>query len=309
MRRRTIRDVKPTVATHFPSLSRGPDINQNIHMFTQDVQLAVMPIGGRTEKHKEFAVTCEGGEGECEKAARLIGEIARHDRHNFTGVVCDAVDEIARNLAWEGCAAYELIRGEGGTQHIWGFTSKGLWKLPGCFLQIIPRGDWDLWKKKCVIVPTRRVWHLEMPRALGGRRGYRAVLRQLRSYDRLGPEFWREGLEHGVQSNGFDFQRYVRDSDIYFGQVTRRWGWNRRDWSQERCTEYFNFYKLIRFRWAQATLREHIIGELNGLLARLGIQCELRVTGLPTPADILQTNSELAEGRISFAAVSDRVRL
>ena len=177
------------------------------------------------------------------------------------------------------------------------------------FLQIIPRGDWDLWKKKYVVVPAGRIWYLEMPPALGGRNGYKNILRRLRKFERIGPEFWRKDLEHGVQSKGFDLQRYVRNCEIYHGQITKIWGWNRRDWSQERCTEFFTFYKLLRFSWAQATLREHIVGELNGLFVRLGIECELKVTGLPTPYDILQTNSELLEGRISFGTASDRVRL
>lgn len=309
MSRRRIRDVKPTVATHFPSLSHDPDINANIHMFTQDVQMAVMPIGGRTEKHKEFAVMFEGAHEECAKAEQLVGDIGRYDRHDVAGMVCDAVEEIARYLAWEGCAVYELIRGDDGMQHIWGFTSKGLWRLPGYFMQIIPRGDWDLFKKKLVFVPAHRIWYLQMPPALGGRMGYRNILRRLRRFERLGPEFWRSDLEHGVQSIGFDLQRYARDSDIYFGQVTKDWGWNRRDWSQERCTEFFTFYKMIRFSWANAMLREHIVGELNGLFARLGIKCKLKVTGLPTSADILQTHSELSEGKISFGTASDRVSL
>lgn len=309
MSRRSIREVKPTVATHFPSLSRGPDINQNVYMFTQDVQLAVMPIGGRAEKHSEFAVILEGCDEEQEKALRLIGEIGRYDRHDITGMVCDAVEEIARNLVWEGCAVYELIRGDDGLQHIWGFTSKGLWRLPGFFLQIIPRGDWDLWKRKFVIVPAKRIWYLEMPPALGCRRGYRAVLRRLKRFERLGPEFWRKDLDRGVQKSAFDIQRYARDSDIYIGRVTKLWGWNRRDWSQERCTEFFTFYKMIRFSWAKAMLREHVVAELNRLFIRLGIKCVLKVTGLPTPGDILQINDELSDGRIPFSVVSDRVRL
>lgn len=309
MSRRRIREVKPTVATHFPSLSRPLGINQNIHMFTQDVQLAVMPIGGRTEKHKEFAVTFEGVDKECEKAEQLIGEICRYDRHDVAGMVCDAVEEIARHLAWEGCAVYELIRSDAGLQHVWSFTSKGLWRLPGYFVQFIPRGDWDLWKKKLVVVPSGRIWFLEMPPALGGRRGYMNVLGRLRRFEHIGPEFWRRDLEHGVQTKNFDLQHYARNSEIYYGQVTRTWGWNRRDWSQERSTEFFTFYKLLRFSWAQATLREHIVDELNELFARLGIKCELKVTGLPTSTDILQTESQLSEGAISFGTASDRVRL
>ncbi len=176
-------------------------------------------------------------------------------------------------------------------------------------MQVIPRGDWDLWNKRVVVVPARRVWFLEMPPTLGGRRGYNRVLKRLRRYEHLGPEFWRKDLEHGIQSSDFDFQRYARNSEIYYGQVTKTWGWNRRDWSQERCTEFFAFYKMIRFRSAQAMLREHIFAELNGLFARLGIKCELQVAGLPTPENIQQTKRELSEGRITFGAASDRVRL
>lgn len=309
MRKRSITNVKPTVATHFPSQSRRFDINHNVHMFTQDIQSGLMPIGGRTEKRKNFAITCLGDEREQLKAEQLIGEIAPHDRRGFTEMVCDAVDEIARYLSWEGCAVYELVRGDDESQHVWAFTSKRLWKLPGCFLQVIPRGDWDLWKRKLVVVPATRIWYLEMPSVLGGRREYRKVLRRLKKFERLGPEFWRKDLEHGGGSTGFDLQRYALDSDIYIGQVTKRWGWNRRDWSQERCTEFFTFYKFIRFSWAKAILRQHIVAELNRLLARLGIKCRIEVTGLPTPADILQTGSDLADGKISFAVASDRVRL
>jgi len=278
-------------------------------MFTQDVPLGVMPIGGRTDKHNNFAVSLVGSDEDREKALQLIGEIGRYDRHGITESVCDAIDEIVRHLAWEGFAVYELIQSENGSQHIWGFTSKRLWKLPGFFLQFVPRGDWELLKKKVVFIPASRVWYLEMPSALGGRKGYSDVLKRLGRFEHLGPEFWRKDLEHGVQSKDFDFQRYVRNSEIYCGQVTEVWGWNRRDWSQERCTEFFTFYKMIRFQQAKAMLREHVVAELNALFARLGINCELHITGLPTPEDIRQTERELTEGRITFGAASDRVRL
>lgn len=278
-------------------------------MFTQDVPSGVMPIGGRADKQKNFAVSLVGSNEDREKALQLIGEIGRYDRHGIAETVCDAINEIVRHLAWEGCAAYELIHGNDGSQHIWGFTSRRLWKLPGFFLQAIPRGDWDLWKKKVVVIPASRIWYLEMPSALGGRKGYISVLKRLRRFNHLGPEFWRKSLEHGDRSGEFDFQRYVRNSEIYYGQVTKKWGWNRRDWSQERCTEFFTFYKMLRFKRAQAMLREHVVAELNGLFVRLGIKCELQVTGLQTSEDIQQTELELAEGRITFGAASDRVRL
>lgn len=309
MTRRQRQRIKPTAATHFPSLSQGLDLNQNVYMFTQDVQLAVMPIGGRTEKHKDFNVLLNGSQAEREKAEQLIGEICRYEKHDLKSMVCNAVEEISRHIAWEGCAVYELILGDDGLQHILNFTPKNLWRLPGCYVQIIPHRDWNLLKKKFVVVPASRIWYLEMPQDLGGRRGYKSVLKRLRRFEHIGPEFWKKDLDHGVKSRNFDFQLYTRSSEIYDGQVTRAWGWNRRDWSQERCTEFFTFYKLIRFKWAQAMLREHIVAELNGLFTDLGIKSELKVVGLPSPEDVLQTERDLLEGIITFAAASDRVRL
>ena len=195
MRRRQSHQIKPTAATHFPSLSRGPDLNQNVYMFVEDVHLAAIPIGGRTEKHKNFAVEIEGPTDACERARDVLGEIGRFERHDLAGIACDAVDQIATQLAWEGQAVFEIISDDGGGTHVHGFTSKRLVSFPGWFLQIIPRGDRDLWKKKWVAIPARRIWYLEMPLVLGGRKGYEMVLKKLRRFEHLGPHFWREDLE------------------------------------------------------------------------------------------------------------------
>jgi hypothetical protein len=193
--------------------------------------------------------------------------------------------------------------------HVHGFTSKRLVRLPGWFLQIIPRADWQLWKRKWVIIPASKIFYLEMPIVLGGYKGYKRTLKSLRRFEHIGPPFWRRDLESGIQSHAFDFQRYVRSSEIYYGRITRAWGWNRRDWSQERSMEFFNFYKMVTFRWAQSVLREHITTELNRLFSRLGIVCEIKVTGLPTSSEILKIRRELQEGIITFAQASDRVSL
>ena len=213
------------------------------------------------------------------------------------------------HLAWEGCAVYEILRDDHDLQHIWGFTSKRLWRFSGYYLQIIPRGDWEHWKKKYVIVPADRIWYLGIPSVLGGRGKYKNILRRLEKFDHFGPEFWRQDLKQGVQSKNFDFQRYVRNTDIYYRKVTKTWGWNCRDWSRERTTDFYSFYKMVNFSWAQAILREHVINELNQLFVRLEIECEIKVSGLPTASDIMEVRTELLAGSISFGNVSDRVSL
>lgn len=307
-RHRAQRDIKPSLATHFPSLSKGSDIDPDVHMFTEDIHLAIMPIGGRTDKQKEFAVEFQGEAPDCERAKEIVGELGEFNRHDTAGMVCDAVENIARYLAWDGQAVFEIIE-DGEQIYINSFTTKNLFKLFNWYLQIIPPSDWDFWKRKLTFVSKKKIWKVEIPHELGGARGYKKVLRKLRKYNHLGPDFYRQDLERGITAKGFDFLEYVRSSEIYFNRVTHTWGWNRRDLSQDKCTEFYSFYKMLSFRHAQTILREHIIDEINRLLSKLSIKCNLMVTGLPTAEEILRIRNEMQKGELSFAAVSDKIAI
>lgn len=307
MRRRSVhRNVEPSVASHFPSLSKGPDIDPNVGMFTEDIHLAIMPIGGRTERQEHFIAELQGEEPDCEKAKAIIGELGEFDRYDTTAMICDAIDNIAKHLAWEGQAVYEIIK-DNEQIYLHGFTSKNLIQIILWYLQIIPPGDWDLWKRKYNLINNKRIWKVKIPYELGGISGHKRILKRLRKYDHLGPSFYRKDLERGETPKYYDFLKYVRNSEIYFNRVTHKWGWNRRDWAQEKCTEFYTFYKMLSFRYAQAILREHIIKEINQLLERLSIQCKLFVGGLPTAKEILQIRNDMHKGLVSFAEVSAKV--
>ena len=307
-RRRKYPNVEPSVASHFPSLSKGYDIDPDVHMFTEDIHLSIMPIGGRTEKRQGFAVEFRGEEPDCEKAKEIIGELGEFDRYDNAAMVCDAIDNIAKHLAWEGQAVYEIIK-DNEQIYIHSFTSKNLFNLFLWFLQIIPPGDWGLWKRKYTLVSRKKIWKVNIPHELGGVSGYNRVIKRLRKYNHLGPKFYRQDLEHGLSTKNYDFIKYVRSSEIYFNSVTHKWGWNRRDWSQEKCTEFYSFYKMLSFRYAQAVLREHIINEINQLLNRLSLKCKLVVNGLPAANEILQMRNSMQKGDLSFTEVSDKVAM
>jgi len=132
-------------------------------------------------------------------------------------------------------------------------------------------------------------------------RGYRRILRGLARFHHATPKFWMKDLEQHRTNSYFNFMEYRREVEIYECRVTRRWGWNRRDSSSSNWTEFELFYRIMTFRWAQATLREHILLELNLLLTRLGINAEIKVSGLPTSENILGLRSEMVFGNISYA--------
>jgi len=299
------------VATHFPSLSRGYDINPNVYMFTQDMHLSVMPIGGRTDKHLDFSVSFEGKTSESERAMELCGSLAQYERHDAVTLVCDAVDQMATHLAWQGRAVHEIIRDNDDPRkyYLHGFTAKRLFRLLGYYIQCIPARDYDLWKKRFIIVPSKHIWEISIPSALGGALGYKRVLSRLQNFEHFGPKFWRSDLEKQIQTKDFNFQEYVLNSEIYYSRVTKRWGWNRRDYSQRNCTEFFGIYKSITFKWAQAILREHIISEINQLLGRLKINSKIIISGVPTSKDILRVRQKVMEGEVHFSDAYDQVSI
>lgn len=299
---------RPRAARYFPSLSHPADIASNVHMFTEDLRLGVMPIGGRTHKNRTFTIQFEGMQDDKQRAIEICRSIGR-DRyrgHDPTAVVCDAVNEIAQCLTWYGRAVYEIVREEDRSIFsLYSFTTQRLFKIFRFYIQWIPSADQKVFKKRLVVLPSRDVWNIGVPKILGGTKSYQRTLSKLRRFHTTGPEFWRSDLQAQRQSPGFNFQDYVQAKKVRDSRLTKRWGWNRRDTTLNHTTEFFYFYRTITFNWAKALLREHIIDQLNRLFVSLLINSKIVVSGLPLPDEILEVRRKMALGNIPFGKAYD----
>ena len=297
----------------FPSLSHERADNLNVHMFTEDVHLGVMPIGGWRLGDREFRVVFKGTEKARDRAEILLSSLARYGSDDPARLICDVVNEIALYLAWRGRAVYELVtdemKGKGDCEiSLHDFTSERLIQVPGFYVQRVPRPDREQFKRRFVFIPSREVWEVSMPLCLGGARGYGTMLCRLARFDTVGPDFYRTDLERGRWEPYLDFGSYVRIMEARAARLTKLWGWNRRDANLEGQTEFFYFYRTITFAWAKAVLREHIVRELNRLLGRLGIESRVVVSGLPSPDEILGVRRELLEGKVQFGEAYERTK-
>lgn len=302
------RNISPSVASYFPGKPSVPEINPDVHMFTEDVHLGIMPIRVYADEQSTFSAILEGNEQDCVKATQMLNDLGEYNKYDLDEIVCDAIENIAKQISWEGCANYEIII-DGDCIYLNWFTSKNLIKIFSWRLQFIPPRSWDYWNKKYSFINENNIWKVSMPRELGGTKGYKKILNKLGKYSHLGPDFYREDLEQGKQNKYYDFMKYVGSSEIYFNKVTRSWGWNRRDWSQKNCTEYYTFHKKIRFRYAQAILREHILEEINSLFRRLSLNCILKVNGIPSSEEILKIGNSMKEGQINFNEAFDKISI
>lgn len=304
---------RPTIANkksigYFPSLSRqfSRDSSAHVHMFREDVYLGVMPIGGRSRIYPDFSVQIHGNEAATKCLISLLVSLIDYGYYDLPELLCEAVERIAADLTWHGCAVYEIVIENNNFQSISlsGFTLHGLLKVPGFYIQLVPVRDWRLLKKLFAIIPSSCVWKIAIPSILGGYKGYKKMITNLARFDRPGPGFLSADLEARQQTPGFNFMDYVRKKEIFDAYVTRSWGWDRRDSSLDYQTEFFLFYRRLTFAWAKAVLREHIIDEFNQLLQRLEIQAKIVITGLPAPEDILQAREDLISGKIQFEEAS-----
>ena len=68
----------------------------------------------------------------------------------------------------------------------------------------------------------------------------------------------------------------------------------------KHTTEYYYIVHSLQSLRSQALLREHILSEMNSLIARLGIDSKIMISGLGTSGDIAEAIKKLDRGEISF---------
>ncbi len=148
-----------------------------------------------------------------------------------------------------------------------------------------------------------------MSEVLGGHRGHFRILRFFMEFGPGGlPGFYERDLSQGSRPNEFDFKEYQWAADVAINKATRIWGWDRRDSSQARCTEYYSIHRFIQFKWAQATLRQHIVSELNDLLRRLDIDVNIEVRGLKSARELAELKDLLHRREVIFADVLEKLK-
>lgn len=278
----------------------------HLHMFQEDVQM--MGHFSRTQRDEGQTLRLEGTEVERQKADALCASIAggshRWPEENIAG----AIEDVVLNLTYHGTALFEIAQDpDTSMPSLVSFDPDYVWTLPFFYLQVPPSDTWQYLEQKYALLKKDAVWRVEMPRELGGARGFRLILKEMSVWSSLGPEFLKEDLERRQLPKDFVFADYRRTHQVQLFQATSRWGWGARDWSLEYVTEYYQFHRHLTFKWAQAVLREHLVKEFNSLFHRLGISTQIAMEGFSSPEDILKVRNQMRAGSLDFAAATKAI--
>lgn len=279
----------------------------HLSMFQEDVQQ--MGHFYRLGRDEEPALILEGTEEERIKAGALCASIAAYPDQRPEESIAGAIENVVLHLAHYGQALFEIAsEPEGPGLSLAPVNPDYVWNLMFFYLQVAPRASWQGREPRYALLDKTAVWRIDMPHELGGARGFRRLLKELSAWSGLGPQFYQDDIRKLQLPTEFVFGDYRQAHQVQLYRVTRMWGWNGRDWSLDYITEYYQFYRHITFKWAQAVLREHVVKEFNTLFHRLGITARIIMEGLSAAGDILKVREQMQAGVLDFAGATKAIR-
>jgi hypothetical protein len=271
-------------------------------MFVRDVPLGIMPMRASRDR-ESFEVRFEPADPAREQWLVGLLEIGQARGPYLPQLLVDFVETLARDLAHNGEAHFEIVEPPSEREPcvtLLASLPPGEIRLTDdVFLQVVPDSDRTLGEPTEIAVAADKMWHIQLPAELGTPREHRKMIARLARDSNPMPDFALEGGDLGA-SAGYEFATHRRAVDISMENATRKWGSIPSLRQIKGTTEYFFIARTLQFLHSQALLREHIVGELNTLITRLGVEGVIVVAGIPTAHEISELEDKLQRGEIGF---------
>jgi hypothetical protein len=298
---------------YFPSSSpSGVDVmTGHSFLFIRDLPLGIMPMGHGIDK-KSWSVSLEptGAPDLTEWIATLL-DVGRYGRPGLPSALSAFIQEITRELAYNGETYYEIVTEGSGIPtpaHLLSLPFGRVRKRRDVFLQRVPDADRDPGEPSEIEIPAANILRLTLPAELGTPDEHRALLKELVKLSTSMPKFALESPELGKDS-GYDFAAHHHAQEVAIERAMAKWGTVPSVRRLKGTTEYFFVVRTLQFARSQALIREHLVGELNLLLGRLGVERTVVVSGLPTADAIGVAMDALERGEMDFKAAMEVVEM
>lgn len=299
--------------------SSAADHGHNLHMFLEDVRLHLIPpsVYGSDDK---LLVVEPGDERLVQTVTTLFADPSRKINYpqdywprELSACLSTFIVEVGRELAHEGTSFWEI-----GTVHDAGpdsITSPMLFWIAGDVSETRNEVKQRYSQRKEgkrtrheVVLPANSVQAFRLPREFGNLRAHRGRIGVLQEASKILPSFVEDSLSRLEQDPLFDHSEYSRAQFLAISKCMRDWGWIGRFWENKYTTEYYWYWYKIKFHKSLAVLRESIVRDMNALVKRLEIDCEIKLQGLKTAAEISEILEKLKTGSISFGDAIDKAR-
>lgn len=285
--------------------------------FVQHIYTGIMPFTHMAGQREKYPAKVEPASPDKE---RLIASgISNRSYPRFLAdALYDFVRTTSHSLFMHGIALFEVVYEKDTSGNLTSFKfehidEKYLFRLFGSYYQIIP---WWIAKQshvrvQIVKIPSEKVFRIEFPKKLGGKRRLQRVLKRLWQLSKeIIPKFQMDAM--GENKNiGFNFEDYKRGKYLEAATVTSCFGWNQGQTSANYITEYYWFLRYLREVKTQTLVREEIISRLNDCLSGpvLNLAVKVLVENLPTIALIEEQERLMKKGDMKFIDVYNSLKI
>ena len=288
--------------------------NIYVDVLPRDISLPMMPIGGKSQARKSFAIAITPQDKQLSRViARALSEGHRSYRNtDITSAVCDFVQRVASRLARYEKAVFEIVL----------LRDPDTKELVGCDLfeinvRTLTWGNNRVFQR----VPAKVAAERQVPTIIDLEIERLAVFSLPSEFQNLAKT--KDALAHlgggslaqmyeasQKESNlGYDIKEHIRAEHLAIAAATRSMGWSANQNLYELFTEYYVLDRRLVFEEFIITLRESILETLNQVIGkiaeRFGTVAKIDVTGLPTREDVNRAKNELASGSRTFGSVLD----
>ncbi|WP_207208056.1 hypothetical protein [Salipiger sp. IMCC34102] len=236
--------------------------------------------------------------------------------------IYELVEEIARSLVWFGAAYYYLHdNAEKDEVQVASFATDRMFRCLGLYFQYLPKRSRSHWDKEDEVLPREirvldktKLMYFRLPRFIEKiLNNQNKTLATLDKYHGASTDFFPHATHDNPNPvNYFDFRVWNETVDLALYRATRRTGWSGRKYGSSKKSDFFDCYRLIKFRRNQITLRDQILLQLSDELSRVG-RCynpEFRLTisatsALPSIGELDELSEKLTREEVGFSEIID----
>lgn len=239
----------------------------------------------------------------------------KHETETLETALYSFVKEVGQCLILYNGAAYELCekQDENQTEFFLDLVSIETIKIEnGQVIQYSPNYETDEIEIN-KLSDARKLLLIRPPSWIEGGRGFRGVIQELfelskQEFSIL--DFMRRQVRG--EKTSFDLNKFRLKHDQASMEITRNSGWFGRTLHKDKISEFYYFHRYLRFKKAQAQLRDYIFYKINEFLGGLGSlglpQTSFAVEGLVSVSNIEDLLKQLEEGKVSFEEIIKKVK-
>ena len=258
-------------------------------------------------------------------AEKLLGNIkGRQSRHCLDDTLREWVEEIAQELLHLKSAYYFLYEyTEKEELYLVPLSSVNLFQFFNICIQLLPKRRKEHWNSDGELLPAElrildRSKLIRIDISSATKQLLSAQNRILRAldkhhYDYNNILFVPEATyENPRPKSNFDFNYWGDTQDKALYRATRGTGWMGRKQDSSKHSDFFDCYRLLRFKRNQLILRDNILFQLGKELTRVGQQYnpEFEVVisttkALPTITELDKWKEQLSQEKVGFNDIID----